>query len=189
MKKTSLILTIVGSMFLTGAFAQSKTGERGGEKTAPQSTEQGTSDKAQVEKKAQEMAAEWTKMMDEKLKLSADQKQKAMAVNEKYAKQLIELKMKNHNNPNADEAMLKAEKEKITQARFNEYKSFLSKEQMAQFKKERDSTKKEKMEGMSEEEKAQMRENKDEKKEKKENMTEEEKERMEKRKEEKKAEK
>jgi hypothetical protein len=184
MRKTTLILTIASAIFFTGAFAQ--VTDRGGEKAESKKVEHDQNpDKAQLEHKAMEMAQEWTNMMDQKLSLSADQKQKAMEVNKKYAKQLLELKMKHHNG--GDEAALKAEKERITQARFNEYKSFLTKEQMAKFKKERDTTKKEKMENMTPEEKERMMEKKEEKKEKMENMTPEEKERMEKRKEEKKS--
>ncbi len=178
MKKLTLIFAFASLMF-GSAYAQTK----GGSSTSTTTTEQaskdknkdkdsrdrsGTSDKEQMDKKAQEMAKEWTAKMDEVLSLSADQKKKAMDVNEKYARQILEMKMKHKDNPDGmSESQMQAAKDKLTEARLKEYQSFLTKEQAAKFKEHRDGLKSDK-EKMS----------KEEKKEKVENMTPEEREKM-----------
>ncbi|MBC8045860.1 MAG: hypothetical protein H7Y00_03645 [Fimbriimonadaceae bacterium] len=181
MKKVTFILLLAGTILFSNVQAQI---DRGGETTSKKETgkdmpvdpKKDNPDKADVEKKAKEMAADWTKMMDDKLSLSADQEKKAMTVNMKYAKQLVELKMKHHNNPGASEAAIKTEKDRITEARLKEYKGFLNKEQMAKFNEHRSDLKEDKM-------------SKEEKKEKIENMTPEEKEKLKAEKEKRKAEK
>lgn len=187
MKKTNFILTLI-AVFLVGSLSAQvteKDASSRGDKTKSERTEttastSDTPDKAKLEQEAQQMAKEMTTKMDEVLNLSADQEKKAMAANLQYARQMIEIKAKHRQHPEAgNETEAKAARERLQDAKMKEYKSFLTKDQAAKFNEHRDNLKDEKGEKMT----------KEEKKQKVEDMTPEERERLKKEKEEKKSEK
>lgn len=145
MKKSGVLLAVISALLVTGSYAQTSTPTRGGNSNAKaqktEQTTQSTAPGAGNSSSPQATADAWTQKMDDVLHLTPDQKQRISAINLKYANQLEDLKNRYHSMDNPDMTQAKADKDKITEARINEYSGILNADQMQKFNDHRDKMK------------------------------------------------